>query len=262
MEKKNLTLKLNKGNFLHYEFGRLAMFVSQIFKNRFNILVCILGLLLLNSTNSFAERTVKGIITDKNGNPAANVRVKAFDDDAWPNPDDLMGQTMTDSAGYYEIHYEGKHWDTAAHWWTIWRPDIFIRVSARVEGWCDGGQWEASQNWVHLKDSGVNENHRLRDDLTINLTLGNYPLNVPLHQTFVRGVDMWSKVVFFFYTKCFACASNGDKVAWVEWGFGGAPKVRTRCWFPPKSKCTDADYEAIEELGRAPFPVEVDKPLQ
>lgn len=201
-------------------------------------------------------RTVYGYITDKHGNPAANVRVKAFDNDWWPNPDDLMGIAMTDANGYYEIHYEGGHWDSAPHWWTIWRPDIFIRVSVRVNGWCFGGDWESDQNWIHLADSGETSNHPHRNNLRKDLQLHNYPLAPVEVHTFQRGVDMWSEVDFFFHASAFGCAPNGDKVEWTEWGFGGPPTIATRCWFPPNPKCTDADYEKIKDIGLHPYPVE------
>lgn len=215
----------------------------------------IVGLFLLNSTNAFAKRTVKGTITDKNGNPAANVRVKALDDD-WPDSDDLMGTAMTNSNGYYEIHYEGGHWDTAPHWWTIWRPDIFIRVSAPVNGWCDNGDWNPDKNWIHRRDSGVTSNHPHRNNLTKNLQLHNYPLDPIEVHTFQRGVDMWSEVDFFFHASAFGCAPNGDKVEWDEWGIGGPPTSTTRCWSPPNQKCTDEDYEKIQDIGLHPYPVE------
>lgn len=200
-------------------------------------------------------RTVYGYITDKNGNPAANVRVKALDSDLL-SPDDLMGTAMTDSNGYYEIHYEGGHWDSAPHWWTIWRPDIFIRVSAPVNGRCDDGEWKPDKNWIHLRDSGVKSNHPHRNNLRRNLQLLNYPLDPIEVHTFQRGVDMWSEVDFFFHASCFGCAPNGDKVEWDSWGIGGPPTIATRCWYPPNPKCTDADYEKIRDLGFAPYPAE------
>lgn len=201
-------------------------------------------------------RTVYGHITDKNGNPAANVRVRALDNDWWPNPDDPMGTAMTDSNGYYEIHYRGGHWDPKILWWKTWRPDIFIRVSAPVNGWCDDGKWIPGKNWIRLRESGETSNHPHRKNLRKNLQLRNYPLDPVEVHTFQRGVDMWSEIDFFFHGKAFGCAPNGDKVEWDYWTIGGPPKIATRCWNPPHKKCTNKDYEKIRALGFGPYPVE------
>src|SRR4051794_17944169 len=85
-----------------------------------------------------AARTVRGKITDKNGNPASNVRVKAMDRDTFSS-DDEMGRTMTNASGDYEIHYAGQHWDTGVA--PAWRPDIYIKVSYQAPGTCDDGEW-------------------------------------------------------------------------------------------------------------------------
>lgn len=221
-----------------------STFILQILSRRMVAFLVVLLLIIIGPTITFAARTVKGTITDKNGNAAHNVRVKALDNDPWPNPDDFMGVDETDSNGYYEIHYEGGHWDSAPHSWTIWRPDIFIRVSAPVNGWCDDGDWEPGRDWLHLQDSGVTSNHPHRYDLTKNLKLTNYPRNVPSYQTFVSCENMWCKVNFFFHANCLACADDGSKIEWSDWGITN-PSVKDRCWFPPKPKCTSEDYEYI-----------------
>lgn len=201
-------------------------------------------------------RTVYGTITDKNGNPARNLRVRAMDSDTWPNPDDRMGDAMTDSNGYYEIHYEGKHWDAFPHRWTRWRPDIYIKVAAPVNGRCDNGKWKPDRNWKYLGRSSVTSNHPHRNNLRKNLQLNNFPLDPVEVHTFQRGVDMWSEIDFFFHGKAFGCAPNGDKVEWSYWTAGGPPKIATRCWNPPKNKCTPEDIEKIRDLGFAPYPAE------
>lgn len=240
------------------------MFHKRNWNTRMNdqtiiFLILILGIIclaLMSPSDAFAKRTVSGYITDKNGNPAANVRVKAIDDDLWPNPDDLMGTAITNSSGYYEIHYEGGHWDNAPHWWTIWRPDIFIRVSAPVNGWCEDGEWNPDKNWIHRRDSGVTSNHPHRNNLTKNLQLTNYPLDPVEVHTFQRGADMWSESSFLHYN-AFGCAPNGDKVEWSKFPWiGGPPTTITRCWFPPNEKCTDEDYDKIQDIGLHPYPVE------
>lgn len=210
---------------------------------------------LLYLSDASPSRTVRGYITGRDGNPARNVRVKAMDSD-WPDEDDVMETAMTDYNGYYEIHYEGGHWDPAPHSWTYWRPDIFIRVSAPVNGRCDNGVWNSSARWIHLGDSRVTDDHPHRYDLTKNLQLTNYPLSHVEVHTFERGVDMWSEVDFFFHSSAFECAPNGDKVRWDSWGIGGPPTITTRCWTPPLQKCTDADYKKIRDIGLHPLPID------
>lgn len=213
------------------------------------LFMLVIGTFFLSPVNAIAKRTVKGTITDKNGNPAANVRVKAFDDD-WPDADDLMAPAVTtNESGYYEIHYKAKHYDKAPHGWTIWRPDIYIRVSAPVNGRCDDGSWKPEKKWKRLMpDSSVTENHPHRKTLVKNLKIRNYPFNVAKQQ-FVLREDMWC-ASWPLHTNCFGCADNGDKVEWTEWGVEGVPKVRTRCWTHSNKKCTKSDYENILSAGK------------
>lgn len=204
-------------------------------------------------TVAYAKRIVKGMITDKNGNPAANVRVKVMDSD-WPDPDQEMCRDMTDTNGRYECQYEGKPggewWDwSPSKGWTIWRPDIYIKISTPVNGWCEGGTWNEDRNWKYLSQSGVTSNHRMSDDLTKNLQLNNYPLSEVKVQNFTRGVNMYCKVEFFLTGYCFGCSDEGDKVQWRDWGFGGPTQTAERCWFPPNPQCTDEDYGKIQGGG-------------
>jgi len=99
-----------------------------------------------------AKRTISGKITDKNGNPIRNARVRAYDSD-FGSSDDLMKTVYTDNNGRYTLTFEGKHWDPAPHWWTIWCPDIYIWVSIRVNGRCDDGEWNSSANWKRIGQS-------------------------------------------------------------------------------------------------------------
>jgi hypothetical protein len=233
--------------------------ILQIVTGNCAAITLLIPIVLLSPVDAIAKRTVKGTITDKNGNPAANVRVKAFDDD-WPDADDLMAPpVMTNVAGYYEIHYEAKHYDNAPHGWTIWRPDIFIRVSAPVNGRCDDGEWKQEKNWIHLKDSRVTEDHPHRRDLTKNLKLTNFPMAPVFVHTFKRGVDMWSEVDFFFHANAFGCGPDGDKIEWEEWGMGGTPTSQQRCWYRPKAKCTESDYNKIRDIGLHPYPAEPER---
>ena len=106
------------------------------------------------------SRKIYGTIIDKNiGKGVKGLRVEAWDDD-YPDGDDFMGAATTDASGHYRIPYSEGHWDSSvSHRVTIWRPDIYIRVFTR----------NAAGQWVELGKSGVHSNHRLGDDLQIDL---------------------------------------------------------------------------------------------
>ncbi len=110
-------------------------------------------------------RKVYGRITDQNDAGVQGLRVQAWDDD-WPDDNDLMGEAITSANGDYVINYEGGHWDPAPHNITTWRPDIFIAVQVK----------EATGNWAHLAKSGVHTNHKLADDLRIDLAVSIRPV--------------------------------------------------------------------------------------
>ena len=102
-------------------------------------------------------RTILGKIADQNNNPISGARVEAYDEDV--GNDDLMGIAYTDNSGNYTIVYRDGHWDDAPHDWTVWRPDIYIRVFLSEDG-----EW-----FEAYPRSRVYEDWKLRKDLTINL---------------------------------------------------------------------------------------------
>lgn len=110
-------------------------------------------------------RIIFGKVTNQNGTPMQGLRVQAWDDD-WPDANDFMGEAITDGNGDYSINYEGGHWDPGIHQITTWRPDIFVAVQART----------ASGEWAHLAKSRTYENHKLRDDLRIDMGVTYYPV--------------------------------------------------------------------------------------
>lgn len=204
-------------------------------------------LLLILVQDAHAERKVQGTITDKNGNAVEGFRVKAFDHDTL-SPDDLMGTSFTDRNGRYEIDYEGGHWDTAPHQTTRWRPDIYVKISMRVDGYCSGGEWDPNREWIHMGDSGVTSNHPLREDLTKDVQLENYPMEMRV-ENFVLKKNMYCEVDIPGRHSCYACSSSGEKVEWSTWGFKSVPKAKTHCWFnlkPPKN-CSLSDWDRIRE---------------
>jgi hypothetical protein len=63
--------------------------------------------------------------------------------------------------GSCTIQYRDGHWDSAPHEWTIWRPDIYIRVFLSEDG-----EW-----FEAYPKSRVFNDWKLHDDLTINLSV-------------------------------------------------------------------------------------------
>ena len=114
---------------------------------------------------AWAKRTVFGHIKDGTGKPIAGLLVEAWDDDPdikGVSQDDFMGSAHTDNQGNYRVSYEGKHWDTAPHRITTWRPDIYIKVKARSF---------LTGDWAKVYESKVNSNQRMADDLRIDATV-------------------------------------------------------------------------------------------
>jgi hypothetical protein len=203
----------------------------------------ILLLLFFLPIYCMASRTVSGRITDKNDNPIPNARVRAYDSDAL-SADDLMGEVVTNSNGYYSISYESKHWDTKVPFLTTWRPNIFIRVSVRVNGRCDDGEWNPSANWERIATSSVHSNHRMSDDLTINLKISDYPNDNVITATFTECDNMICSFNFFFHYQCTGCA-NGKKTEWSDWGTS-LPYTATRCInLDEAQNCTQTDLNRI-----------------
>jgi hypothetical protein len=68
------------------------------------------------------------------GEPASDLRIRAYDEDPFPFPHDFMGEDTTNSNGEYRIRYKGGHWDTATHESGLWRPDIYIIAEVARDG--------------------------------------------------------------------------------------------------------------------------------
>lgn len=141
------------------------------------LLISVSILLSLVSLQVQAARTITGVIWDTAKKPVPNVQVYAWDKDEFPGDDgwwpdmshlkndhngsanDLLGKAVTDAHGRYKITYNGGHWDPAlSHADTRWRPDIYITVEIPVRG----------HNTIEGR-STVRPDHRLREDLTINI---------------------------------------------------------------------------------------------
>jgi hypothetical protein len=119
-----------------------------------------LGIVLaLGSVTADAKRTILGQVKDESGKPVRGLLVKAWDDDS-SSDNDFMGQSYTDANGKYRIVYRGGHWDPYPHRITKWRPDIFVKVLVNADGY-----------WIKTAKSRVYSDHKLKNDLTINLTV-------------------------------------------------------------------------------------------
>jgi hypothetical protein len=128
---------------------------------------------------SVVERTIYGYIRDQASQPIAGVRVRALDADDLDD-DDFMGEVTTSSTGYFEIHYDGGHWDPCPHEWDCWRPDIYVQVLSRQwvnYGKVYAGPWDGMRpkcssleyEWRLVDQSNEHSDWRLRDALRIDV---------------------------------------------------------------------------------------------
>ena len=122
-------------------------------------------LIILMATPSNAKRIIQGKVFGADGNPVAGYRVRAYDSDT-PSADDKMGQSLTNSLGWYSFQYRGVEngmgWDgphSSHH--TSWRPDIYIVVAKPKPG---GG-------WTRVDQTGVRSNHTMAYDITQNFRI-------------------------------------------------------------------------------------------
>jgi len=114
---------------------------------------------ILIAMPSYAKRVIQGTVTMANGSPANGYRVRAYDDDPAPNPDEKMGEAFTNAAGRYWFQYKGRSWDGPhSRHHTQWRPDIYIVVAKSIPG---GG-------WKRVATSGIRKNHKLKNNITQN----------------------------------------------------------------------------------------------
>lgn len=105
-------------------------------------------------------RMIHGRIADQDGRPIGNAKIEAWDSD-WPDEDDRMGVVYTEADGSYELQYGGGHWDPAPHNITTWRPDIYVTASLQNN----------NGEWVKSAKSKIYEDHKLAQDLKIDLTI-------------------------------------------------------------------------------------------
>jgi endonuclease/exonuclease/phosphatase family metal-dependent hydrolase len=118
---------------------------------------------MIAPSHVMAKRMISGVIIMPTGVPAVGYKVKAYDeDDVTGGSDDKMGKTVTtDAQGRFKIgRYAGKDWDTQFPGSLSWRPDIYIKVYAVING-----------HEVAIGKSKTFEDHRMSDDLIINLEL-------------------------------------------------------------------------------------------
>ena len=158
--------------------------------------------LLSSSSTALAQRVVYGKIIDADGQPIEGLKVKAWDDDDVPNgdvldgngdfvpphqdPDDFMGEDVTDFFGNYRITYPrpGRWPNNPGHWDfsldhehdTRWRPDIYIEVLAPTDGFCPYSGSSIGPTWRHVEyfPPHAYVNWKVRDDLRIDRTVSEY----------------------------------------------------------------------------------------
>jgi hypothetical protein len=107
-------------------------------------------------------RKIFGTIVDVNsgGTPVKGLRIRAWDED-WPDGDDYMGKDFTDERGQYQISYNDGFWDRSLPGLSTWYPDIYITLEIR----------NAAGKWVHFGKSQVHKDHKLDQDLRIDLNI-------------------------------------------------------------------------------------------
>ncbi len=106
------------------------------------------------------EKKIFGRITNETngGSPVAGLKVEAWDED-WPDGDDFMGKDITDANGEYAISYNEGFWDPSIPGLSSWLPDIFVTADIK----------NSTGKWVRLGKSQVYKNHKLDQDLRIDL---------------------------------------------------------------------------------------------
>lgn len=137
------------------------------------------------------------------GRPVQGLRVQAWDDD-YPDSDDFMGEAVTDANGYYEIGYSSAHWDPSiSPRATTWRPDIYVTVAIK----------NAGNQWVQMKKSSVHSDHKLEDDLQIDLDVEIKP---PIAKTTTFQPEKHG----FHFINSFIISPNILGVDLGSWGMG------------------------------------------
>lgn len=61
-----------------------------------------------NSTSVLDTFSLKGKIISKDNVPINNLRILAYDDDPVLNPDDFLGESITDSNGFFRIEFDSS----------------------------------------------------------------------------------------------------------------------------------------------------------
>jgi len=131
-------------------------------------------------------RAIYGRVTNQSGTPVNGAKVEAWDSD-WPGDDDRMGVVYTDANGNYELHYHDGHWDTAPHNITTWRPDIYVTASVKNN----------NGDWVKLEKSKIYKDHKLKEDLKIDLVL-------PISQAISKRTDFQVSQYAFQFPNSFS----------------------------------------------------------
>jgi len=123
------------------------------------LLLVLIAFLTALSHEAMAERKVFGVVVDKTQKPVAGARIKLWDSDI--GHDNKMGETITKEDGSYMIQYsKGSYDGPKTRFHTNWRPDIY--VTAEIQD-------EPDSPWYKAARSKIFKNHKLRDDLKVNL---------------------------------------------------------------------------------------------
>jgi hypothetical protein len=102
---------------------------------------------------------VYGKITDKRDKGLSGIKVEVWDED-WPDADDRIGVTYTNSRGEYSLPYPRGGWDTRVGG-VSFRPDVYIVASMK----------NSAGRWVEKRKSRVYNNVKLRLGKKIDLKI-------------------------------------------------------------------------------------------
>ncbi len=177
------------------------------------------------------------------GAPVSGLRISAWDDD-WPDGDDFLGETLTNTKGQFELSYSDAYWDPKIEGFDSWRPDIYIIAEIRNK----------SRRWIRLSKSQIFKDHDLKQDLQINLEVNIQP-------AVVQKTNFEPKEHGFHFINFFELKPDlfGIDLGTWEMGFcggmcaGALNRFRNKIKPPPDGNTPADNTSLFEELFQRQF---------
>lgn len=185
--------------------------------------------------------TVTNVATQ--GEPVSGLRISAWDDD-WPDGDDFLGETITNTKGQFELSYSDAYWDPKIEGFDSWRPDIYIIAEIRNK----------SRRWIRLSKSQIFKDHDLKQDLQINL-------EVNIQSAFIQKTNFNPKEHGFHFINFFELKPDifGIDLGTWEMGFcggmcaGALNRLKNNIKPPPDVNTPADNTPLFEELFQRQF---------